>query len=60
MRCETCHGSGKLTMPLNGTPAIYPQLPCRECQGSGFAFCCEGERPCPEVGADGHDSEPPR
>jgi hypothetical protein len=22
--------------------------PCRECGGTGFVHCCEGERPAPE------------
>lgn len=48
MRCETCHGTGKLTCRLNGVPYVYPRLPCNACQGSGLAHCCEGDCAQPE------------
>lgn len=32
MICPMCHGVQMLD-----------QEPCPECQGSGFAYCCEGE-----------------
>lgn len=44
MRCERCHGVGKRVTrqyDRHGRPEDY-WLPCRECQGSGVAHCCEG------------------
>ena len=35
MRCEICHGTGKLL------------LPCPDCDGSGIAHCCDGLRAQP-------------
>jgi len=38
MICPTCHGTG--------WPAMLPPIGCCEtCGGTGFAHCCEGERP---------------
>jgi DnaJ-class molecular chaperone len=47
MRCDACHGEGKLKQRVSegpGTGADLPnlELPCPECNGSGFAHCCDG------------------
>ena len=47
MRCETCRGTGRLVVPLKIAPELrgFVTEPCRDCGGSGWAHCCEGERP---------------
>lgn len=42
MRCETCHGSGKVLSPLvpNTPPAMRIKVPCPTCNGSGVDYCC--------------------
>lgn len=56
MRCETCHGSGKRrSWAYTGKYSTigYPvELPCRDCDGSGLAHCCDGLRACPDTAAD--------
>jgi hypothetical protein len=51
MRCERCHGGGKIgrfTRPGDGIyewigEAIISQIdPCPECGGSGIIACCDG------------------
>ena len=36
MICSTCHGTGRYHNNLLGE-----MLPCIDCNGSGFAYCCE-------------------
>jgi hypothetical protein len=55
MRCEACHGRG--AVPVTGGRRFSPdavggavlaaddatvELPCPECNGSGFSHCCDG------------------
>ena len=40
MICEPCHGTGYLS-------DAGPPRPCPECNGSGWAYCCEGLREAP-------------
>jgi hypothetical protein len=50
MRCEVCHGSGKMRLYISAVmqarmwPAHYighDEFPCFECGGSGVASCCD-------------------
>ena len=51
MRCEMCDGRGFVrdmsknivTEGAAGTQCCRAHLPCPVCQGSGIAYCCEGE-----------------
>ena len=59
MRCEYCHGLGKL-LARNGIDFPFsPELSstvaykCPECDGSGFGYCCEGLKNEPE--GEAHD-----
>lgn len=57
MICEACHGEGIMwadSIPAFGVMPGDPdrpdkarplQWPCEACGGTGFAHCCEGERP---------------
>lgn len=38
MRCEYCHGTGKISLP----PRYFPAIVCGACGGCGFGHCCEG------------------
>jgi len=42
MRCEVCHGLGKLKRALQAEPESEIELPCSDCGGSGIAHCCDG------------------
>jgi len=46
MRCERCHGEGMeivICEHFCGTTFYFAS--CPDCGGSGFHYCCEGERP---------------
>lgn len=56
MRCEKCGGNGTIGRRIEGVllmgrnafggPILAHELtPCPDCNGSGIANCCEGERP---------------
>lgn len=50
MRCDRCHGTGKVTYTQRSgfLRRIYTwQEVCPECGGQRFTHCCEGERPAP-------------
>jgi hypothetical protein len=61
MRCETCHGLGRLTYDEHPHPK--PQqfgsvFPCPDCGGGGVAHCCDGltacnDAECPDCGGSG-------
>jgi len=42
MRCEVCHGLGKLKRSLQAEPESEIELPCSDCGGSGISHCCDG------------------
>ena len=49
MRCETCHGLGKLTYDEHPAPKptqFGSVFPCPDCGGSGVAHCCDGLTSC--------------
>jgi hypothetical protein len=48
MRCEHCHGRGYSYPPRPGKPDDV-RFPCPDCGGSGWAHCCEGERPMEHI-----------
>jgi DnaJ-class molecular chaperone len=53
MRCERCQGSDHVVIVRATETGEWMQTeliaqPCPECNGSGVAHCCEGERPQPE------------
>lgn len=43
MRCEHCHGFGRIAGPTD--PPAYRLEPCQECNGSGVTSCC-GDAVC--------------
>lgn len=56
MRCEYCHGGGKILVQLPrikgyGGRGHKPVdlVPCPECGGSGKTHCCEGLMEQPET-----------
>jgi hypothetical protein len=50
MICETCDGCGYVLAPGvrldDPSRRVWLKLPCDDCGGSGFAYCCEGEHCC--------------
>ena len=42
MICPTCHGTRYITHQRQDNSAGYVAIPCPECQGQGFSYCCEG------------------
>lgn len=44
MHCDVCHGMGT-TLYISFPSGEPMPRPCRACNGSGLAHCCEGERP---------------
>jgi hypothetical protein len=48
MRCDACHGEGKVKRRESEGPHTAPEMPCPECNGSGFAHCCDGMCEQPE------------
>lgn len=47
MRCEKCHGTGRIKVTSGCSAAgviVMTTIPCPECGGCGIAHCCEGER----------------
>jgi hypothetical protein len=65
MRCETCHGSGRISALHSQAiaetamaPAGLSELPCPDCDGCGIAHCCDGicEQPAGDAATGGrHD-----
>ena len=57
MRCELCHGLGKLTydeLPAaeRAKVGFGSVFPCPRCAGSGIDHCCDGMRACDHDGTD--------
>lgn len=48
MRCDACHGVGKVRPRESEGQRAGPDVPCPECNGSGFAHCCDGMCEQPE------------
>lgn len=52
MRCEKCHGNGKIYKPVYFWPekemGHLPEI-CEDCGGSGVSHCCEGDSACNDV-----------
>jgi Excinuclease ATPase subunit len=45
MRCERCHGAGKIA-PIERIGNEFMQggwVPCPDCGGCGIRHCCDGE-----------------
>ena len=58
MRCDTCHGSGRIAAANSqalgaekAAPAGLSELPCPDCDGCGIAHCCDGI--CEQPGREG-------
>jgi DnaJ-class molecular chaperone len=45
MQCPSCHGAGIVPRPSFLWNPFYPHV-CRDCNGTGVADCCSGERAC--------------
>lgn len=59
MRCDTCHGVGKVWSGPFLTPhgeRAGMMIPCPDCGGCGVAHCCDGMQEqggCDEENTDG-------
>lgn len=56
MLCERCYGVGMVAYRPDGTnlPQGY-QMPCEDCGGTGYEYCCGGNQPCQNIKEDEND-----
>lgn len=63
MRCERCHGTGKVGRhtgwTVTGDPLPSVPLHCIDCLGSGVQHCCDGLTAANDAPADPEDTDEP-